>query len=261
VRLVLTAGFNGALHAVALAELATRAGHSVAGVLVVNPYSIRRVRQLLRQRGAAALRVAAGRLAGRPPAGSADETMERFLRDQGIQERGLSTWCTTRKVPLHVVPDLDVPRAIEVLRASGCDGVLYAGGGILRKPFIEAAGRRVLNPHSGLLPDIRGMNACEWSLLLGLPPTVTIHYIDEGIDTGAILERIPIEVEPGDTIDVLRAKCVVAGVEGVLRAIPALGQPIPPAMPGSATHRQCFTLAPVLRELLEARLDRRTAVS
>jgi folate-dependent phosphoribosylglycinamide formyltransferase PurN len=253
-RLLLTAGFDGSLHAVALAELATRQGHEVATILIVNPLNLARVVDFARRRGAPALAQAARRLLGRSSGRSGDDELRRFLESHGIAERKLSAWSRARHVPVSVVADLNSDAAIRALRASRCDGVLYAGGGILRQPFIAAAGGRILNPHSGPLPDIRGMNACEWSLLLGLAPTVTVHFIDAGIDTGGVVERIPIAVEPGDTVERLRARCVIAGIDGMLRAIPALGRSLPATATGAAPTRQCFTLAPVLLELLESRL-------
>ncbi len=255
-RVVLTAGFDRALHAVALAELARCAGHIVAAVLVVQPLQTRRVRQWLRQRGVRSLFDAARRLVGASDAHSPDRRMEQFLREHGIAQRSLSQWCRRHAVELRRVRDLNSPAALESLRSSKAQGVLYAGGGILRRGFIDAAQGRVLNAHSGPLPAVRGMNACEWSLLLGAAPTVTIHVIDEGIDTGGVLEQIRIEREPSDTIDTLRGKCVVAGVEGLLRALGELGGPLPARSNAAASARQCFTLAPVLRELLEERLGR-----
>jgi methionyl-tRNA formyltransferase len=257
VRLVVTAGFNGALHAVGLAELAVREGHSIAAVLVVSPFRVSRLRALIRQRGATAVRRAARRLLGKSQSGSPDEAIERYLADHGIRERTLSAWCASRSVLLRTVTDLNDAAAVEVVQASGCDGVVYAGGGILRKAFIDAAGGRILNPHSGPLPQIRGMNACEWALLLGHPPTVTVHFIDAGVDTGAIVEAIPIPLECGDTIETLRAQCVIAGIEGVLRAIPRLRDRPTQQLASALASRQCFTLAPVLRELLESRLEAR----
>ena len=253
-RLLLTAGFNGALHAVALAELATRHGHDISTILVVNPFSVSRVLDFVRRRGTTALAHAAGRLLGHTTAGSDDDWVLRHLEAHRITDRKLTAWGRSRRVPVRVVSDLNSEAAIRVLRESASDGVLYAGGGILRQPFIEAAGGRILNPHSGPLPEIRGMNACEWSVLLGLHPSVTIHFIDAGIDTGGIVERIPIRLEPGDTVDRIRARCVIAGIEGMLRAIPALSRPLPPPMLHASRTRQCFTLAPALRELLDERL-------
>jgi folate-dependent phosphoribosylglycinamide formyltransferase PurN len=132
---------------------------------------------------------------------------------------------------MRVVPDLNHDRSIEFVRASACDGVLYAGGGIIRGRFIDAARGRILNPHSGPLPEIRGMNACEWALLLGLPPAVTIHFIDEGIDTGGVVSQIPIGVEQGDTVESLRGKCVVAGINGIAAGPPGAWAAPPAATP------------------------------
>lgn len=258
-RVVLTAGFDRALHAVALAELARRAGHVVAAVLVVQPLQTRRVRQWLRQRGVRSLFDAARRLLGASGARSPDRRMEQYLREHDIAERSLTRWCRRHDVVLHRVRDLNAPQAVEALREARADGVLYAGGGILRRAFIEAAQGRVLNAHSGPLPAVRGMNACEWSVLLGVAPTVTIHVIDEGIDTGGVLEQIRIQREASDTIENLRGKCVVVGVEGLLRALGALEGPLPARSQAAGRERQCFTLAPVLRELLEERLGRREA--
>lgn len=258
-RVVLTAGFDRALHAVALAELTRRAGHVVAQVLVVQPLQARRVRQWIAQRGARSLFDAARRMLGASGARSPDRRMEQFLREHAIAERSLSQWSRRHAVALRRVSDLNAPGALEVLRSARAQGVLYAGGGILRRGFLEAAQGRVLNAHSGPLPAVRGMNACEWSLLLGHAPAVTIHVIDSGIDTGGVLQQIRIERESCDTIETLRGKCVVAGVEGLIRALGPLEGPLPTRSNAAGVARQCFTLAPVLRELLEEQLSRRDA--
>lgn len=256
-RIVLTAGFDRARHAVAIAELARRAGHTVAAVIVVRALRVRRVKQFVRQRGAGGLVDAARRFVGGAPRETADSEVEALLVQESIAERSLSAWCRRHGVPLRAVADLNAPNTVEFLRALRVDGVVYGGGGILRRPFLEAADGRVLNAHSGPLPDVRGMNACEWALLLGAPPAITIHVIDEGIDTGGVLEVVPIGVERGDTLARLRGKCVVAGVRGLVRALGVLAGPLPRRAPAAASRRQCFTLAPVLRELLEQRLEAR----
>ena len=255
-RLLLTAGFDRALSVVALGELLTREGHQVVGVLVVSPYSLKRLRRLIRQRGRGILLQSARRLLGMGGGGGGTDPLAEFLDAESIPERSLRTWARRRQVDYQVVPTLNGERAIAFLQASRIDGVLYGGGGILRSVFLKAAEGRVLNAHMGPLPEIRGMNACEWALLLGLPPSVTIHVIDRGIDTGGILESIPVSVEPGDTIEMLRARATVLGVQGLVRGAQRLAQPLPTRSANPAPGRQCFVLAPVLRELLEFRLAR-----
>lgn len=254
-RVLLTAGFDRAPNVVALAELLRRDGHEVVGVLVVTPYSVARLRAMIRQHGTAIVLRSLRRLVGMPGAAGEEDPVEAFLREQAIQRRSLRRWCAGRRVPYHVVATLNSERAVGIVAQSRPEIVIYGGGGILRTPFLQAAGRRVLNAHSGPLPAIRGMNACEWSLLLDVPPAVTIHFIDEGIDTGEILETIPLPVDPTDTVARLRAKCVVLGIEGLRRAVgsPARQDCAPTETRGR--ERQCFVMAPVLRDLLEWRLS------
>ncbi|HVS12048.1 MAG TPA: formyltransferase family protein, partial [Planctomycetota bacterium] len=173
-RLLLTAGYDRALHAVALAELVRRDGHELAAILVVSPFNLARARALVRQRGRRFLLQAARRLAGRL-GGAATDPVERLLDQHRIEHRSLRAWTREHRVPLRSVPSLNSQKAIAAACRARADGVLYGGGGILGQRFLDAVGGRVLNAHSGPLPAFRGMNACEWSILLGHPPAVTIH--------------------------------------------------------------------------------------
>ena len=257
-RVVVTAGYDRALHALALVELLRRAGHDVAGILVVSAFRVKRLKALLRQRGRSALPLLASKLFGMRRAASADASpLFDFLRRESIAGGSLRAWAKAHDVPHRVVGSLNDPDAVALVREAGAQAVFYAGGGILRKPLLDAAAGRVVNAHSGPLPEIRGMNALEWSILIGEPPTVTIHVIDLGIDTGGVIEKIPIPVEPGDTIESLREKCEVLGVQGLVRAAALVDRPLPARPPGADAHRQCFVMAPVLRELAERKLSGR----
>lgn len=257
---VLTAGYNRAPHVLALAELLRREGHEIGGLLVVSALNARRARSLVRQRGLGFLKLAVRRMfpGRRPVAGDADPILS-FLASHRIRSRSLRRWAAEHGVPYRAVKNLNDQRSVEFVRTSRPDAVLYGGGGILSPQFIDSAQGRILNAHSGPLPHIRGMNACEWSVILGYDPEVTIHYIDRGIDTGAVIQAIPVHVEPGDTIDTLRAKCAVLGVEGLLDAANKFEHaPSPRTRSAEITpSRQCFVIAPVVREILDLRLRAR----
>jgi formyl transferase-like protein len=254
---MLTAGFDRAPAVLALVELLRRDRHTIEGVVVVSPYRLARLRTELRRRGLGFVRQAALRLLGRR-ATRAPGPLDRLLTELGIEPRSLRRICRARGVSYRSVPSLSHEPLLAWLREAAPDWVIYGGGGILRRPFLEAAGRRVLNAHSGPLPEIRGMNACEWSLLLDLPLTTTVHLIDEGIDTGPILERVPVPIETSDTLDAVRERCVVVGVHALVRAV-ARPPAAPTRLPGADRHRQCYVLAPALRELAEGALARRVA--
>jgi len=261
---LVSAGFDGALHVIAMLELLRRQGHLTAGILVVSPWNPARVRALTRQRGLQGLVSAARRLLGGRQK-TTDEPVVRplveFLEQHRIHDRSIKRWAYKHGVPYYPVRNINDSDTVGLVLRLQSDGLLYGGGGILHESIIEALRGKILNAHSGPLPEVRGMNACEWSLLLGLDPAVTIHFINRGIDTGASVDTITIDREPGDTVEHLREKCVVAGVQGMVSNIDALMQPVPVSHQDAVVHRQCYVLAPALFELLQFRLLQQNAES
>jgi formyltetrahydrofolate-dependent phosphoribosylglycinamide formyltransferase len=94
------------------------------------------------------------------------------------------------------------------LEERGVDLVVCAGYmHLLRKPFFDRYGGRIVNTHSAPLPDFPGAHPIEDVLAAGVPESAaTVHYVDEGIDTGAVIvaERVP--VLEGDTVESLRER-------------------------------------------------------
>ncbi|HEY0376557.1 MAG TPA: formyltransferase family protein [Pyrinomonadaceae bacterium] len=88
-----------------------------------------------------------------------------------------------RRVFLFQAP-LDHPQSIARLGKLRLDVGLHKAGSIYRDPTIKAFRLGILNPHIGLLPEFRGRNVMEWSLILGQPAGITVFFIDSGIDTG-----------------------------------------------------------------------------
>lgn len=83
-------------------------------------------------------------------------------------------------------------------------------------PASFIAGRTILNCHPGLLPQNRGVDAFKWCIMNGWPFGVTLHIINEKIDSGIILHRVRIPVWETDT---LRDVCLRAyDIEGDLMA-------------------------------------------
>ena len=258
-RVVLTAGHLRSGPVEALGELLLRQGAQVAGVLAVSVFSPARVRALIRQRGPGFLGHAIRRTLGwgtHPAAAvgaAAAQPLAEHYASKSLSINGLRRFCRAKNVPLAVVPSLNSPAALALLGRVRPDLVIYGGGGILRGPFLDAAGR-VLNAHAGPLPAIRGMNAAEWSALLGEPAQATVHLIDRGIDTGPVLLRVPYDRARCRSVDELRDRAVVAGLEGLLRCVAEGTWNVPGEASAPSTSRQCFVLAPVLREVLDARL-------
>jgi phosphoribosylglycinamide formyltransferase 1 len=96
----------------------------------------------------------------------------------------------------------------EFLEERGVRWIVCAGYmKLLTKPFLDRFPGRIVNTHSAPLPEFPGAHPIEDVLAAGVPETAaTVHYVDEGVDTGPIIaaERVP--VRPGDTVESLRAR-------------------------------------------------------
>ena len=94
------------------------------------------------------------------------------------------------------------------LAARGVELVVCAGYmQLLRRPFVDRFAGRIVNTHSAPLPEFPGAHPIEDVLAARVRETAaTIHYVDEGVDTGPVIvaERVP--VYDGDTVESLRAR-------------------------------------------------------
>ena len=68
---------------------------------------------------------------------------------------------------------------------------------LLTEPFVARFAGRIVNIHPALLPDFPGLDAIGQALEAGVQETgVTVHFVDEGIDTGPVIvqRRVPVPV-------------------------------------------------------------------
>ena len=146
------------------------------------------------------------------------EVLRARWQDCKIDTTSVSTICKLMNVPFRIVTQINSSKAVETVKRFNPDYAVYSGAGILRSQILQA-GPRVLNLHSGPLPAVRGMNAVEWSLFLNLQPEVTLHYINEGIDTGRIISSAQISVEVDDSIGRLRGKAILSGIDLLVESL------------------------------------------
>lgn len=88
------------------------------------------------------------------------------------------------------------------------DSIVLAGYMRLIGPTIlKHFEKQIINIHPSLLPDFPGLNAIEQALEAGVTETgVTIHYVDEGIDTGPVILQEKVSIDPQDTHGTLKEK-------------------------------------------------------
>jgi phosphoribosylglycinamide formyltransferase 1 len=94
------------------------------------------------------------------------------------------------------------------LQSRGVELVVLAGYmHLFRRPFFDFYAGRIVNTHSAPLPEFPGAHPIEDVLAAGVPETAaTIHWVDEGIDTGPVIRAEPVPVLDGDTPESLRQR-------------------------------------------------------
>ena len=89
------------------------------------------------------------------------------------------------------------------LEERGVELVVLAGYmHLLTPPFLKRFPGRVVNVHPSLLPAFPGAHAIADALSAGVRTTgVTVHYVDEGLDTGEVIRQEEVAVEPRETLE------------------------------------------------------------
>jgi phosphoribosylglycinamide formyltransferase 1 len=89
------------------------------------------------------------------------------------------------------------------LEEHGVELVVLAGYmHLLTEPFLRRFPERIVNVHPSLLPSFPGAHPIRDALAAGADPTgVTVHYVDEGLDTGLVLAQERVALEPRATLE------------------------------------------------------------
>jgi dTDP-4-amino-4,6-dideoxyglucose formyltransferase len=124
---------------------------------------------------------------------------------------------------------------------------------ILKRDVLEAAPGRFINLHISLLPYNRGADPNLWSFLDATPKGVSIHLIDEGIDTGALLLQREVSFdEDHETLGSSYAKLQQAIHDLFIENWPLLrdGQIAPREQTGSGTFHRASEFAAIKHAVL-----------
>lgn len=94
------------------------------------------------------------------------------------------------------------------LRAKKVDWLILAGYmRLIGTTLLNAYQERIVNIHPSLLPSFPGLNAIEQAFDKGVKVTgVTVHFVDEGMDTGPILAQEAVRIEASDSLEDLEEK-------------------------------------------------------
>jgi len=99
----------------------------------------------------------------------------------------------------------DEDEIIALFNAYEVDMIVMAGWmRIISKKFCDEFAGRIINLHPSLLPKYKGLHAVEQALKAGEDETgCTVHFVNEYLDSGAIIKQQVVPILPGDTVESL----------------------------------------------------------
>jgi len=96
---------------------------------------------------------------------------------------------------------------------------------ILPKEFVDRYHPNIINTHPSLLPEFKGAHAVADALAAGVRQTgVTIHVVDEGVDSGAILAQKSVTILPADDEQILHERIKQVERELLVDTVLAIAQ-------------------------------------
>jgi len=165
------------------------------------------------------------------------------LRPQGTSH-SVAAAARRGRVPLERVPNVNAPGFITALRARGVDLLVSLAcpqklsGALLAVPVKGA-----INLHGALLPRYQGIFPSFWVLAKGERETgVTVHWMDEELDHGAVLLQRRVAIEPRDTVHrLVRRSKVDVGRHALLEALERIERGDAPRERMDMTRASYFT--------------------
>lgn len=89
---------------------------------------------------------------------------------------------------IKILNSIKSDSAIKFLQNEEFDYLFLAGMSILKEPVIKSVKGAVFNCHPALVPNIRGLDVIYHSVINLIPPIISIHKVDSGIDTGELVQ-------------------------------------------------------------------------
>src|ERR1043166_838890 len=152
------------------------------------------------------------------------------VADAGLLENARQRGIPARHIPpgkFRTKLDEEAERTyVEALQRSQVDLIVLAGFmRVLKGDFLRAFEGRIVNIHPSLLPSFPGLEAWKQALDHGVKVTgCTVHFVDAGVDSGAIIGQQTVPVQDGDTAESLHERIHAAEHELYPKCVAAIAR-------------------------------------
>lgn len=141
-------------------------------------------------------------------------------RGQKIQQLPVKIYAEQQQIPVLQPANLKEEQFIEDLKNLKPDVQVVVAFRMLPKAVWQIPVKGTFNLHASLLPQYRGAAPINWAIINGEKKTgVTTFFIDEKIDTGAVILQEETPITPNETAGTLHDKLMTQGADLVLKTL------------------------------------------
>ena len=141
-------------------------------------------------------------------------------RGRKMNESAVKQYALKLGIPILQPPNLKNERFIKALEALNADVQIVVAFRMLPKVVWDMPSHGTFNLHASLLPDYRGAAPINWAIINGETETgVTTFFIDDKIDTGAIIANRSVQIATDESAGELHDKLMILGSELVLDTV------------------------------------------
>lgn len=142
-----------------------------------------------------------------------------------LNKYSIRRFCDKRGITTLEVRRHSSEETTQLIQQRGIDYILLASSNwLLKEPVISIPTTKIINGHLGLLPKHKGLDSIPWALLEGDKVGVTTHFIESGVDNGAILKFFEVKVEKGDGINAIKKKASALKPRAFYETLTGLGK-------------------------------------
>jgi folate-dependent phosphoribosylglycinamide formyltransferase PurN len=126
-----------------------------------------------------------------------------------------------KEVPVKLVRNINDEKSVSEIEILGPDVIILFGVSRIKRSLMKIPKMGVLNIHRGIVPQYRGLNSDLWAIYFGDFENigVTVHLVDENLDTGDVVFQKKIKLSATDKIYHLRYITTIMATELLLEAL------------------------------------------
>lgn len=166
-------------------------------------------------------------------------------RGHNLLQSPVKQYAVSKDIPVLQPTNLKDKAFVEELRSYGADLFVVIAFRMLPEVVWQMPRLGTFNLHASLLPDYRGAAPINWAVINGDTKTgVTTFFLKHEIDTGDVIDRMSVEINPEDNVGDVHDRLMTLGAELTLKTLGKIVDGTLETKPQSAFADECQSPRP-----------------